>query len=138
MIKKYEYGNIIIGVKMKNKKGFTLTEILVVIVLLVVISGSTIFGIDEISKKSSEKRLNELIKEIKLATDVYISNSETLEKELLNGNIEEKCTTIDTLQNEGLLDFNLKNPLTNESISNDLCVYTTLSTDGTLIHEFSI
>ena len=93
------------------------------------------------NRHTLDLRIQEIYKRIPRVEEInqeIASISVAQAKELLNGNLEEKCTTIDTLQNEGLLDFNLKNPLTNESISNDLCVYTTLSTDGTLIHEFSI
>ncbi len=123
---------------MKNKKGFTLTEILVVIVLLVVVTGSTIFGIDEISKQSREKRLKELIKDIERATDVYFSDNDVYNDALLNGGIENRCTRLYILQNEGLIDMDLINPVTNKRIPGNLCVYSTLDEDGVITHTFSI
>lgn len=123
---------------MKNKKGFTLTELLVVIVLLVAIAGTTIFGIDEIANNSKEKSLRELVKEIELATDLYINNNEVFSKSLLNGNITEKCTRVYVLQNEGYLDIDLKNPVTNERIPGNLCVKSKLNKDGIIVHEFNL
>lgn len=121
-----------------NKKGFTLTELLVVITLLVAITTSTIFGIDEIASQAKEKSLRELIKEIEQATDIYFSNNEVFTKSLLNGEIEEKCTRVYVLQNEGLLDINLKNPVTDERIPGNLCVYSRVDEEGIIKHTFKI
>ena len=121
---------------MKNKKGFTLTELLVVIVILVAVAGTTIFGMEEISKKSDEKSLREIEKQIKLATDVYLSNNDVYLKSLLNGEIEEKCTRLYVLENEGLLDINLTNPLTTEKIPGNLCVISKVNPDGVIEHTF--
>ncbi len=121
---------------MKNKKGFTLTELLVVIVILVAVAGTTIFGMEEISKKSDEKSLREIEKQIKLATDVYLSNNDVYLKSLLNGEIEEKCTRLYVLENEGLLDINLTNPLTKEKIPGNLCVISKVNPDGVIEHTF--
>lgn len=123
---------------MKNKKGFTLTELLVVIVLLVAIAGTTIFGIDEIANNAKEKSLSELIKEIELATDLYINNNEVFSKALLNGDVKEKCTRVYVLQNEGYLEIDLKNPVTDERIPGNLCVTSKLNQDGIITHEFNL
>ena len=119
---------------MKNKKGFTLTELLVVITLLVTILGTSVFGIEEISKMSREKELEELEKRIESAADIYINNKEVYRMELLT----EHCTRIYTLQNEGLLKLKLVNPITNELIPANLCVTSKLNEDGVIISEFEI
>ncbi len=123
---------------MKNKKGFTLTELLVVITLLVTILGTSVFGIEEISKMSREKELEELEKRIESAADIYINNKEVYRMELLNGVVTEHCTRIYTLQNEGLLKLKLVNPITNELIPANLCVTSKLNEDGVIISEFEI
>lgn len=123
---------------MKNKKGFTLIELLIVIVLLVIITGGTILGIDEISSSAREKRLKEVIKEIEMATDVYYSNNEIQRTSLLNETVKERCTRIYVLQNEGLLDVDIINPLTNERIPGNLCVNSHLNEEGVIVHEFKL
>jgi len=123
---------------MKNKKGFTLTEILVVIALLGVMTGSAVIGIDKINEKTKERRLNEIIKEIELAADVYINKNQVYREDILNANITEKCTRVYTLQNEDLLDFDLKNPVTNEYIPANLCVISKLDEEGIIVHLFEI
>lgn len=122
----------------KNKNGFTLTEILVVISILVVVTTGTMFGMDEVAKKTNEKRLNDLIKEIELAADAYITDNDVYRKALLNGEITEKCTKIYVLQNANLLDTELINPITNERIPGNLCVYSTLNANGIIENNFSL
>ncbi len=123
---------------MKNKKGFTLIELLIVIVLLVSIVGTSILGIDEISKKGREKQLSEIIKQIEMATDVYYENNEVYKLMLLNGEIESRCTRIYVLENEGLLDTNLINPVTNARIPGNLCVNSSLDENGEIVHNFEL
>ncbi len=122
---------------MKNKKGFTLTELLIVIVLLVSIIGTTIFGVEEISKQAENKSLDELIKDIERATDIYFSNNEVYTKALLNGEIEEKCTRLYVLQNENLIDIDLKNPTTGERIPGNLCIKSKVE-NNIIVHKFEL
>lgn len=123
---------------MKNKKGFTLIEILVVIVILASLTTGAVIGMVTIQKKSEEKSLNELYIQITQATDAYFAIYENINHELLNGLIEEKCTRIYTLQQEGLLDVNLINPVTEKRIPGNLCVKSSLDSNGIIKHEFSL
>ena len=120
-----------------NKKGFTLIEILVVLVILVAITVAGTFGIQSIQKKSEEQALNELYSEILLAADVYLNENETFATDLLNKEVDEKCIRIYTLQNEGLLSTSLTNPVTKKLIPGNLCVISYLSEDGTIKNSFN-
>ena len=120
-----------------NKKGFTLIEILMVLVILVSITVAGTFGIQSIQKKSEEQALNELYSEILLAADVYLNENETFATDLLNKEVDEKCIRIYTLQNEGLLSTSLTNPVTKKLIPGNLCVISYLSEDGTIKNVFS-
>ena len=120
-----------------NKKGFTLIEILVVLVILVAIMVTGTFGIQSIQKKSEEQALNELYSEILLAADVYLNENETFATDLLNKEVDEKCIRIYTLQNEGLLSTSLTNPVTRKLIPGNLCVISYLSEDGTIKNSFN-
>ncbi len=120
-----------------NKKGFTLIEILMVLVILVTITVAGTFGIQSIQKKSEEKSLEELYSEILLAADVYLNENETFTTDLLNKEVDEKCIRIYTLQNEGLLSTSLTNPVTKKLIPGNLCVISYLSEDGTIKNSFN-
>ena len=122
---------------MNNKKGFTLTELLLVIVLLISLLGTTIFGIDEISKQSKEKQLNEIKKNIERSTEIYFTNNKEHAKLLLNGEVDEECTKLYVLQNENLVDANLKNPITGEEISGNLCIISKVQ-NNVIVHTFTI
>lgn len=119
-----------------NKKGFTLIEILMVLVILVTITVAGTFGIQSIQKKSEEKSLEELYSEILLAADVYLNENETFTTDLLNKEVDEKCIRIYTLQNEGLLSTSLTNHVTKKLIPGNLCVISYLSEDGTIKNSF--
>ena len=120
-----------------NKKGFTLIEILMVLVILVAITVAGTFGIQSIQKKSEEQALNELYSEILLAADVYLNENESFTTDLLNKEVDEKCIRIYTLQNEGLLSTSLTNPVTKKLIPGNLCVISYLSEDGTIKNSFN-
>ena len=121
---------------MKNKKGFTLTELLIVLVLLVSISTLSIVEVVTLQNRSKERRLNELITEIEEAADIYINTDMELVSSILNDGVEE-CTTIRVLQEEGLLKRNLINPMNEEEISNNLCV-NSKAVNGVIVNTFSL
>lgn len=122
---------------MKNNKGFTLTELLVVIVILLSVTSGTIFGLQKIQNNSEEKRLKELIKEIEMAADIYINSHPAYMEDLLNTN-EKKCIRLYVLQREGLVDINLVNPVTGQNIPANLCVYSEKDADGVIENTFNI
>lgn len=120
-----------------NKKGFTLTEIILVLTLLLSVSLTSIISVEKIQEKSKEKRLNELITDIENAADVYINENEVYLEELLESNENNKCVRVYVLQNEGYLKTDLINPVTNKRIPANLCVDVT-NEDGVLNYNFKI
>ena len=122
---------------MKNKKGFTLVEMLAVVTILALATSSSIINIQKISKESKEKRYNDVINEIVMATDVYINNNDALRKSILNNNTK-VCTRIYTLQNEGYINSDIINPLTNKLLQANMCVYSMLDEEGNIIHEINL
>ncbi len=122
---------------MKNKKGFTLVEMLAVVTILALATSSSIINIQKISKESKEKRYNDVINEIVMATDVYINNNDALRKSILNNNTK-VCTRIYTLQNEGYINSDIINPLTNKLLQANMCVYSMVDEEGNIIHEINL
>ena len=93
-----------------KKNGFTLIEILVVIVLLAAVSVTVGVGMNEMAGRQKEKQIKEYKETLEKAACVYaetnniLTNSEVLLK---------------TLIEEGLVSKNLKNPETNNTVSDD-------------------
>ena len=92
-----------------NKKGFTLAELLGVILLLSVIALIIIPPITNVLQKGSDKADKQLEENIVLAAKSWsIDHKEK---------ITNKCNvTLDTLQNEGYIDKNVVMPSTKENI----------------------
>ena len=123
---------------MKNKKGFTLIEILIVLVVLVTVTTGATIGIKEIQKKSEQRSLKELYTMIETAADTYLSINDENREELLNDEITEKCIRIYTLQNGGLLKEELSNPVTKKRIPGNLCVISYINEDGLIENHFDL
>ncbi len=123
---------------MKNKKGFTLIEILIVLVILVTVTTGATIGIKEIQKKSEQRSLKELYTMIETAADTYLSINDENREELLNDEITEKCIRIYTLQNGGLLKEELSNPVTKKRIPGNLCVISYINEDGLIENHFDL
>ena len=122
---------------MKNKKGFTLTELLVVIVIILALTTTTLLSMDQVQKNAAKKRLKELTKEIEVASDVYLNTHPEITTNILNGSVTSECVRIYTLQSVGLLGNNLKNPVDNSSIPANLCVNASLE-DGVVVSHFEL
>ena len=123
---------------MKNKRGFTLIEILIVLVVLVTVTAGATIGIKEIQKRSEERNLRELYTMIETAADTYLSINDEYREELLNDEITEKCLRIYTLQNEGLLKEELSNPVTKKRIPGNLCVISYINDEGLIENHFDL
>lgn len=119
-----------------NKKGFTLTELLIVIVLLIVVMGSTILNMQKISEESRIKNLKRIKTQVELATKVYFNNTKVYEQSLLNGTSTEICTRLYVLENKDLIDIDLTDPMTGKRIPGNLCVMSRLNDEGIVEHHF--
>ena len=95
------------------KKGFTLVELIVVIVLLSLISIFTFPSINETLNERKEKLYNIQIENIKTSTENYINKNN-----LFDGN-DKVIVTLCQLKQEGFTDENIKDPRTGVLLSND-------------------
>lgn len=107
---------------MKNNKGFTLIELMAVIIILAVI-GLIIFpsAIESINN-SKDKLYKEQVKRILDAADSWASSNDS---KLPSGDGEAIKITIDQLQKAGLLKKDdVKNPLNSaDNMSQDIVIY---------------
>ena len=106
-----------------NKKGFTLVEILSVIVVLGVMAILVFPNAGQSNDIKKEKELENLIKTIENSAKMYHSFNENTYK-----------VSIETLVDEEYLISNITNPVTEELM--DGCVRTTLNEEGTYEYNY--
>lgn len=88
---------------MKNKKGFTLVEIIVVISLLALLSIILVISLNKVQKNSKENSWNKLVERIKSAADVYLEKSpEYIKNVYYEAGVS--YLSVNTLITEGLID----------------------------------
>lgn len=108
---------------MKNKKGFTLVEIIAVIALIAVIVG--IFIVNLVGKNDPKENNKDTVKQILSAADAYVSaNKSEIEKLYEGYNFVD--ITIGDLRSNGLLSEDITNKETSEKYKDDEIVRVTL------------
>lgn len=108
----------------KNNKGFTLVELLVVLVILTVIMAIAIPSITSTLERSKEKERNSKIKLIESAAEIYVDKNKNI---FPNGG----RVSVQTLVNEGeLTPEEAKDPSTNKTIAGCV-IFTSNSSTGT-------
>lgn len=109
---------------MKNKKGFTLVEIIAVIALIAVIVG--IFIVNLVGKNDPKENNKDTVKQILSAADAYVSaNKSEIEKLYEGYNFVD--ITIGDLKSNGLLSEDITNKETNEKYKDEEVVRVTLN-----------
>lgn len=98
-----------------NKKGFTLIEIIVCIILIVVIGTGSVVGINYAKNSSTTTKQEKFYKQFDEALEVYLSEHPEIYKNL-EENVEGAIVTLEVLKNEGLVKDNQKDPITKEPL----------------------
>lgn len=111
-----------------QKNGFTLIEMVSAIAIMVILSAIAIFSITGIVRNSTTKLYNLQVTNIIDASRTYAVQNATV----LSANNE---ITLCDLKRSSLLDYDLKNPKTEEQFDNSLIVRITKNSDGEF--EFS-
>lgn len=125
-------------IKCLKKQGFTLVELLVTIILLGIVASIVIYNMTNISNTSKEIDYERYIAAIKSAADVYVTNNSDSFNELYV-NKAYIYLTIGDLVKGSLLDENLKNPYTNETIDFEDKIKVNLSNEtGDIIFEYPL
>lgn len=112
---------------MKNKRGFTLIEIIIVITLIIIIGVGSFIGIQLINKKNIINNLEQITEKALLAAEVYIETNKQSYDQLYN-NKNGVVMPIQMLINEGLLSLDGTNII--ESQITDHYVITYLNNSG--------
>ena len=113
---------------MRRKNGYTLTEILVVVLLLSIVGGIIIFNVNVVLNNNKTKSYEKYIAQVKSSAETYAS----LNQDAINDLYENKSYTyvkVGDLIDHGFLDEKLTNPYTGEKISREELVKLSLSTE---------
>ncbi len=112
------------------RKGFTLTELLAVIVFIALISLITIPLVSNEIKKSREDSYIEQVDTVKMAAQVFYGNSNFILK------IDEDLkVNLYTLKQEKLIDYNFIDPIEGKNFANDSYVLIR-NENGAIVYEF--
>jgi len=120
---------------MRKKNGFTLVELIAVIIILVIMGLVLVPNIINMTKNSSEREYETIKKNVAIAAENYIVSyyDNYPELKLANGKVE---IVVNDLINEGLLKSDLINPLTEEPLKGNTIVEITANTE--LILEYNL
>lgn len=99
---------------LQKKKGFTLIEIIVCIVLIALIGTSATIGITKAVSNNKYNNLNKITTNFENALEVYLSLHQEVEENLMLST-KAAVITLETLKNEGLIEAGIKNPVDNET-----------------------
>ena len=94
-----------------KKKGFTLIEIIICVVLLTLITTTSVITINSARKNDSVRKLQNVTDNLTNALKVYIELNSEIEENLIL-NTKAAVVTLETLKNEGLIEENIINPST--------------------------
>lgn len=109
-----------------NNKGFTLIELVAIVLVIAAIFLVSFPSLLNLSKKDEEKKYNSMVENLCLAGDSYIKNNEkNFKSEIIPNNRIE--IEINELIIYGIVKQDTKNPKTNKSVENDKLIYTVQS-----------
>lgn len=103
---------------MNNKKGFTLVEIIVSVILLALIGLIIGFSLNRSIKSQKEKSYQEFVEKVKESALLYANNTKEIINDL-NNNSSFKILKIEELINNGYLNENLIDPSINEKVNKE-------------------
>ena len=119
---------------MRNKKGFTLVEILVSIGLLALLGSVIAISLNRVFKDNNIKNYNEYVEKIKSSAMLYVNNTVDIINDLNDSSF--KIITIGNLIDNGYLKDNIINPDTNKKIDKNEKIKVSYDSDHELIVEY--
>jgi len=102
-------------IKKDNKSGFTLIEIIVVILLISVVSVSSFVSVRIISNNKEIKKYERFYSQFDDALSLYLALNPEIYENLTN-NVEGAIVSLELLKNKGLIADDIKDPTTNDVI----------------------
>jgi len=121
----------VVRLLMRNKKGFTLVEVLVSIGLLALLGSVIAISLNRVFKDNNIKNYDEYVEKIKSAAMLYVNNTVDIINDLNDNSF--KIITIGDLVDNGYLNDNLVNPNTNEKVGKNEEIQVFYDSDHELI-----
>ena len=103
-----------------NKKGFTLIELMVVIVILAVVSTSTIVIFDQTDKTTADNELRETYKSLQRNAILFMDLTDSWRNQL-NSN-DYIFIKLNELENQNFVDAGIADPTTYDEIPRDYVI----------------
>ena len=116
---------------MKNKKGFTLVEILVSIGLLALLGSVIAISLNRVFKDNNIKNYNEYVEKIKSSAMLFVNNTVDIINDLNDNSF--KIITIGDLIDNGYVNDTLVNPNTDEKVGKEEKIQVSYDSDHELI-----
>ena len=116
---------------MKNKKGFTLVEILVSIGLLALLGSVIAISLNRVFKDNNKKHYNEYVEKIKSSAMLFVNNTVDIINDLNDNSF--KIITIGDLIDNGYVNDTLVNPSTDEKVGKEEKIQVSYDSDHELI-----
>lgn len=113
----------------KNKKGFTLVEMLAAIGILLLITILTYPSFNKLNKKTEEKFDYSIKTIVENAAKIYVDNNKELIDEKITSNNSKYCLPVATLSSYDYLDTPIKKS-DGENLNLKSCVYITKENEG--------
>ncbi len=122
-----------------NKKGFTLVEVLAVLILLSIILGMVVVNVNYFSNNRKEKDYNNIVNIIEKNTEIFVNDNEDLYISVNDKltNVGSKCKIeYIKLEEANLMDKDTINPKTGKEINKESYIRVKLNEDYDFEYTF--
>ena len=118
------------------KKGFTLTELLVVMAILIAITASSVVSYTRMTKNMKEREYNRIVEEFEAAAEVYVASNYGLREKIYSGD-GYAVVTLKVLDKEGLIDlYKQTDPVTGQTFDGSNYVNIYLDENSNIFAQF--
>lgn len=122
-----------------KKNGFTLVELLAVIVIIGLLSSITLTRVNKFSSERKKQDYNNMVKLVEKNTGMLVSSDDDIYKKVTDKltDINSKCSiSYQTLIDKDLVDARERNPITDDYINHNSYIIVSIDDKGELKYKF--